>query len=232
MDDQLLPSQKRRQNAIGLAGVVIAILFPLVLSLLIIMSGLNYPDKVLYSRFIFWAEVLFLMLYASKAEHRKFLIWEDKPADIGFFIGSIVALYFLSLACGIVGSIPKFLGWHESNAAFKRIVAMFINRPWLMLFTAVTAGVTEELIFRGYILTRLSLLFKNKYIPIIISALAFSSLHYSYRSLREYILTFLIGILFGVYYQQYRNIKVLIMVHFMIDIISLEVATHFYKLIK
>ena len=109
---------------------------------------------------------------------------------------------------------------------------MFINRPWLMLFTAVTAGVTEELIFRGYVLTRLSLLFKNKYIPIFISAIAFASLHYSYRSLREYILTFLIGILFGAYYQKYRNIKVLIAVHFMIDIISLEVGTHFYKLIK
>lgn len=101
-----------------------------------------------------------------------------------------------------------------------------------MLFTAVTAGVTEELIFRGYVLTRLSLVFKNKYISLIVSAIAFASLHYSYRSLREYIFTFLIGILFGFYYQKYRNIKVLIVVHFMIDIISLELGTHFYKLIK
>jgi len=232
MDDQVLPIQKSRQNLISLAGVVIAMLFPFLLSLLLILSSLSYPDKVLYSRFIFWAEVLVLMLYASKAEKKKFLIWDDKPADIGFFIISVVALYFLSLACGIIGSIPKFLGWHEDNAIFKRIIATFTNRPWLMLFTAVTAGVTEELIFRGYILTRLSLLFKNKYLPIIISAIAFSSLHYSYRSLREYILTFLIGILFGAYYQKYRNIKVLIVVHFMIDIISLEVGTHFSKLIK
>jgi membrane protease YdiL (CAAX protease family) len=232
MDDQLLPIQKRRQNLISLAGVVIAIVFPFVLSLLIIVSGLSYPEKVLYSRFIFWAEVLFLMLYASKVEHCKFLIWEDKPADIGFFLVSVVALYFLSLACGIIGSMPRFLGWHENNAAFKRIITTFMNRPWLMLFTAVTAGVTEELIFRGYILTRLSLLFKNRYMPLVISAFAFASLHYSYRSLREYIFTFLIGILFGAYYQKYRNIKVLIVVHFMIDIISLEIGTHFYKLIK
>lgn len=100
------------------------------------------------------------------------------------------------------------------------------------IFTCFTAGVTEELIFRGYIMTRLSLLFKNNYMPIILSALAFSALHYGYKSLRELIFAFLIGILFGTYYQRYRNIKVLIAAHFMVDIINVELLTHFYKLIK
>jgi membrane protease YdiL (CAAX protease family) len=109
---------------------------------------------------------------------------------------------------------------------------LLINRQWLIFFICLTAGVTEELIFRGYVMTRLSLLFKNDYAAIIVSALGFSALHYGYKSLHELIFAFLIGIVFGIYYQKYRNIKVLIAAHFLIDLINMELLTHFYKFIK
>jgi membrane protease YdiL (CAAX protease family) len=224
--------KNRRQNAIMISGIAIAVLFPLALTTVVLFSGMGYPDRILYSRFIFWIEIGLLILYASKAEHQKFLLWEEKPVDAGIFLISVILLYFISIACGIIGNIPRLFGWHESNDILKRILVIFMHRPWLMFFTALTAGVTEELIFRGYILTRLSLMFKNRYIPVIISALLFAALHYSYRSLRELIFTFLIGLIFGLYYQKYRNIKVLIVVHFMIDMISLEIGTHFYKFVK
>jgi uncharacterized protein len=232
MDSQITPNLNTKQKTIIISGVVLAILFPLAMAILIGLSHMNYPEKILYSRFIFWAEVLLLMLYAYKIERQKFFLWEDKRADVGFFVASVVILYLLSIACSIVSSAPKLFGAHDNNAVLKRIAFIFMNRPWLMVFTAFTAGVTEELIFRVYILTRLSSLIKNQYIPVIITSLTFMLLHYSYKSWREYIFVFLIGMVFGIYYQKYRNIKALIVVHFMIDMISLEIATHFYKLIK
>jgi uncharacterized protein len=232
MDDQLLTPLSNKQKTVIVTGIVLAILLPFALTLPIAFSSLNRPDKVLASRFAFWAEVLLLMLYAAKVEHRKLLMWDEKRIDIVFFLVSVVAMYFLSWACALVAAIPRLLGWHENDAVFRKIVQLFVNRQWLMLFTAFTAGVTEELIFRGYILTRLSLLIKNRYLPVIISAFLFGAIHFSYRSLREVIFAFLIGIMFGVHYQKYRNIKVLIAAHFAIDIVNLLIATHFYKLLK
>ncbi|MGZ3777286.1 MAG: CPBP family glutamic-type intramembrane protease [Mucilaginibacter sp.] len=46
------------------------------------------------------------------------------------------------------------------------------------------------------------------------------------------IFAFLIGIMFGVHYQKYRNIKVLIAAHFTIDIVNLFIATHLPQLAK
>jgi len=232
MEDQLLTSLSNKQKAVIVTGIVIVILLPFALTLPIAYSNLAKPDKVLVSRFVFWAEVLLLMLYAAKVEHRKLLIWSENKVDIAFFLVSVIAMYFLSWACALVAAIPRLFGWHESDAVFRQIVQLFVNRQWLMLFTAFTAGVTEELIFRGYILTRLSLLIKNKYLPVIISAFLFGAIHFSYKSLREVIFAFLIGIMFGVHYQKYRNIKVLVAAHFAIDIINLLIATHFYKLLK
>jgi hypothetical protein len=171
-------------------------------------------------------------MYASKAEHRKLLIWDEKKTDAGFFVVSVIVLYLLTWICSIIGTIPRFLGYHEDNALMKKIVHILIGHQWVIVFTCLTAGVTEELIFRGYIMTRLSLLFKNNYMPVILSALGFSALHYGYKSLHELIFAFLIGIVFGIYYQKYRNIKVLIAAHFMIDFINMELLTHFYKLMK
>ncbi|MBS1528837.1 MAG: CPBP family intramembrane metalloprotease [Bacteroidetes bacterium] len=232
MDEAINRNISRKQTVIFISGIVIAILFPFVLSILIRYPGNNPADKIFYSRFTFWAEVLLLMLYASKAEHRKLLIWNEKKTDVGFFLASVIVLYLLSWVCSIVGAVPRFFGYHENNGLMKKIVMLLVGRHWLIFFVCFTAGVTEELIFRGYVMTRLSLLFKNKYLPIILSALGFSALHYGYKNLHELIFAFLIGIIFGIYYQKYRNIKVLVVAHFAIDFINMEMLTHFYKLMK
>jgi hypothetical protein len=232
MTDNLDFTLSGKQKATALAGITLVIVIPLALSLLLLNAGLNTFDKLFYSRFIFWAELLIMLLYAYKAEGRKFLIWDEQRVEIGFFIASVVVLYFIAIACGIVANIPKFFGWRENNAVLKRLLPLFEHRQWLLIFVAFTAGVTEELLMRGYVLTRVSLLVKNRYVPVIVSALLFSALHYSYRSLKELIFAFLIGIVYGAFYQKYRNIKVLIAAHLMLDLINLEISVHFMKYIK
>jgi membrane protease YdiL (CAAX protease family) len=219
----------RRQNRLVITGLILSIVFLFVLFIGIGFLHLSYVDRILYSRFIFWVECLLLILFATRVERQPFLLWDNSSANLLFFLVSVVVLYLLSWVCAIFSAIPRMLGVHENYAAFKRIALIFMHRPWLMFFTALTAGVTEELIFRAYILTRLAQVIRNKYLPVIISAFTFAALHYGYRNLGELIFVFLIGILFGAYYQKYRNIQVLIVVHFMIDIINLIISTHFYK---
>ena len=232
MIDDINQTFTSRQKTITILGIVFAVVFPFVISLVLRFSKFTGIDGIFYSRFIFWTEVLLLMLYAAKAEQRKFLPWQDKKLDIGVFLASVIVLYLASYICSIIGLIPRGFGYHESNALMKRVAMLLAGHQLLILFTCITAGVTEELIFRGYMIPRLSLLFKNDYLPVVLSALCFGALHYGYKSLHELIFAFLIGIMFGIYYQKYRNIKVLMIAHFLIDIINMELLTHFYKLMK
>jgi membrane protease YdiL (CAAX protease family) len=229
VEQQLAGHITKPSKPILITGIILAFLFPLVFSILISRSALAYPDKVFYSRFIFWIEVGLLWLYARVFEKQSLLIWKEKASGAAFILKAVGILYVLALGAQFISAIPTLLGFHESNVVMKQITAAIKGHPVLMIFIAFTAGFTEEMIFRAYMLTRLSLLFSNKYVPIIISSLLFAGLHYKYHSPREYIFPFLIGIITSVHYQKFGNIKPLIIVHFLIDVIGLLLASQFIK---
>lgn len=212
-----------------IAGIVIALVFPLVMAALLRASHLSYWNKVYGSRLIFWVEVGLLWLYARKVEKQNLLIWPKKSDGLEFLLSSVVILYLLALAAQLIAAIPALLGYHENSTLMKLIAATVKGRPALIVFISFTAGFCEEVIFRGYVLTRLSQLCKNKNIPVLISSLMFAALHYRYHSLREFIFPFLIGIIMSVHYQRFGNIKPLIIVHFIIDFIGLTLASHYLK---
>ena len=226
MVNQTSTLQNKPNKSVIIIGILAAFLLPLGLTIAVGSLNINYYDKLFYSRFIPWLTVLLLFLYARKVERQDFLLWAESKPALGFFLVSVVVLYLLSIAAAIVSSIPTLFGWHENNEVMKKIVKLLKGRQVFIFYIALTAGITEEFIFRGYMLTRLSQLFKNPYIPVIISSLLFGALHYKYNSLREVIFAFLIGIIFSIYYLKYRNIKALMAAHFFIDFINLTLAQH------
>jgi uncharacterized protein len=229
MTDQTLIPQKKPKNIILVIGIIAALLLPFALSFALGPTKISHFDKAFYSRFIYWGTVLFLFFYAYKIEKQPLLIWPENNPGIGFFLQSVVVLYILYIGALIVSATPVFFGYHEKNEMMKKVVQLLKGHPVFTFFVALTAGVTEELIFRGYLLTRLSQLFKMPYIPVIASSLLFSAMHYNYHSLHECIFAFLIGIIFSIYYLKYRNIKAIMLTHFLIDYITLVLAEHFYK---
>ncbi len=226
MPDPAFPIQTKPRNSVLIVGVLVAFSIPLGLNILAGQSGATYFDKLFYSRFIYWGTVLILFLYARLVESQPLLIVAESGTSISSFLLSVLVLYFLSIAAAIVSAIPIFFGWHESDLMIRKIVLLLRGHNAMIFFIALTAGVTEEIIMRGYILTRLLQLFKKPLLPVLISSLIFAALHYKYGSLRELIFTFLIGLIFSIYYLQYRNIKAIIAAHFLIDFINLIIAEH------
>ncbi|MES2107909.1 MAG: type II CAAX endopeptidase family protein [Bacteroidota bacterium] len=226
---------KKPGNAIFIAGIVIAVFFyPIVGHL--VFAGKGYTDAtVVGSRLFIWLEVLLLFVYARTIEKGPYLIWPESKNKAGFYFASVGALYLLALGAGFISKIPLLFGMHDDNLLVARMMSL-VAKSWpLLIFTAVTAGATEELIFRGYVLPRLEAVFKNKYLPVIISSLAFGLLHFRYGSVCEVIFASLIGFIFGIHYQWYRNIKVLIVTHALVDFISLcifKAALHYHLPIK
>src|SRR5206468_613223 len=159
---------------------------------------------MLYSRFIFWITVALLFAYTYLFANEPFLPWQEQPYSVKFYLQSVIILYLLVLVAGFIAAIPVLLGWHDDNQQLLKVVSLMNHNKWLMVFGSLTAGITEELLFRGFMLPRLQLLLRSKAGAVVISSLLFAALHYQYHSLREIIGPFLIGVIFAVHYQKYR----------------------------
>jgi hypothetical protein len=222
----ILPENKPK-NIILIFGMLLAFIIPICLSLWIGKVNIAYYDKLFYSRFFYWGTTLFLLLYAWQLERQPMLIIKESKPTIGFFLLSVLVLYLLYIAAAIVSALPILFGVHDDKAVIKMISRVLKGHFWFTVFVALTAGITEELIFRGYILTRLIQIWKNPVMAILALSLLFSAMHYKYHSVHELIFTFLIGVIFSIYYLKYLNIKAIMLAHFLIDIISMELGQHF-----
>lgn len=203
-----------------IGGVLIALIFYPLIGYPF-FSGYKITESyLLYTRLFFWLWVIVLFFYARRVEHTDFLLWKDKLYGFWFYPASFGALYLLKIGAGMVGTIPKLFGYHEDHRVTLQMLAIVCKSLPMVFFASITAGFTEELIFRGYLVPRLELLFKNKYMPVIISAAFFSLMHYRYASLSQTIFTFCFGVVFAIHYQWYRNIKILIITHALVDLSS------------
>jgi membrane protease YdiL (CAAX protease family) len=120
----------------------------------------------------------------------------------------------------------KINGVNEFYPKMGLKVILLKKNNLLLLFTVFTAGITEELINRGYIHSRLEALTNNKNVAITASSLLFGILHYTYGNFYQIIGPFVIGLVFAFYYSKYRNIKILIICHILWNLMALLIKTH------
>jgi membrane protease YdiL (CAAX protease family) len=200
-----------------ITGIIIAIVFSVVLLTLLSGAHLTVMSSVVCSRLIYWAEVIFLWWFAEQYENQPLLIWQENRSGIKFILLWTVILILSMVAAYLISGVTAWFGYHVDKLPLRQMSQFITGRYLLITYSTITAGVTEEIILRGYILTRLSLLFKNQYTAVIISALIFSGLHYSYNSARQFVFTFLVGIIMALHYKKYHNLKPLILAHFLFD---------------
>lgn len=201
-----------------------------------VFSGPGYTQsRVIWSRMLIWLELLILYVYATRLERTKYLLWGEAKYKAGFYFASFGALYLLGIGAGFVSKIPSLFGLHNDNTLMVRMITLVDTSWFLMFFSAFTAGATEELIFRGYLVPRLEVIFRNKYMPVIVSSLMFGLVHYRYGSYQEVLFATLFGVVFAIHYQWYRNIRILIITHAVIDMVSFmlfKAAMHYHLPLK
>jgi uncharacterized protein len=218
--------EKRRYYALMIVGIALPFLLVTFLSVIFNSPAHSFAYRLLISRFIIWAVLGLIFLYARQAEVQPFFIWPEEKYNFSFYFFSVITLYLLAFAGGILANIPNWLGLHEKNEMLHKVTKVMGQYPVVLVFTVITAGITEELIFRAYIITRLSLLINNKVLPVLISAVLFSAIHLGYKSASELIFSLCFGLVFGYHYQKYRNIKILIFVHALWDLMATLIAIH------
>jgi hypothetical protein len=175
-----------------------------------------------FSRLLYWLALALVWLYAAKLEKQPLLTWQERRYPLLVYPAMAVILFLLLLiGMQLVYIMMRFTSFTNLSAKLAALTAMLMNNKALLCFTALTAGVTEELIMRGYIQTRLQAVFNNSFIAILVSSLLFGLLHYRYGTLYNVLGPFYIGLVFAVFYWKFRNIKVLIVVHFLWDLLAI-----------
>jgi len=205
----------------ALAGIGLSVLLIVCLNLNSYFPGLLFkqplPDstRFLFSSGVIWVFFIAIYLCATKIEKRHFLLWEENRYTADFYIVWVVALLSINyIIIGLITTPLNNLHWNNSD---HKVLQLYHLSPLLKLLGVITAAITEELICRAYLLSRLQLYFKDPRYPLVISALIFAFGHLGYGTMGYIIYTLAFGLLFGWHYQKYRNIKILIICHFLLD---------------
>jgi membrane protease YdiL (CAAX protease family) len=219
---------RRRYYALVIVGMALPFLIEPFLTLIIYQKGQSYFTSFAESRFIIWASLGVLFFYSRYAEVQPFLLWEEEKYGPIFYLKWVILLFLLCWGAQVASHVPYWFGLHDKRTVSLKLDQLMKHYPAFGFFIAATAGITEELFFRGYIMGRLALFFRNKHYIVLISAALFCGVHLSYHYWGETIFTFLFGLIFGYHYYRYRNIIVLVIMHFIVDAIVVLVAMHYH----
>ena len=136
----------------------------------------------------------------------KYRVW------FGSLIIFLIVMAFVMPGVLYDGKLPK-----RSHTVFLAPVST--AERLFVIFGAVTAGVTEEVLFRGFAFTRLSRVIRNPWLILPITVIAFLFMHGTPRDLGGLITYTAAGLAFGIPFilMNLRRLEILVFVHFAID---------------
>lgn len=136
-----------------------------------------------------------------------------------------VGVLFL-IAAALVLSLIAHLLKATSNAAIRSILPHTPAQIAVYFLLTVTAGICEEVIFRGYLQRQFSFFFKSAAIGIILQGVIFGASH-GYQGPKHMLIIVVYGILFGALAQQRRSLRPGMIAHFLQDLTTGLVAGRF-----
>lgn len=157
-------------------------------------------------------------------------VYSESTGLSGLGLGRIQGVHFawgfafLMLAFAILSGLAWFLG--QIGLPMPGEIGMLIPKEFsgkiVWVVVSFTAGFCEEIAFRGYLMTRLRLIFKCRswVIPTIISAVVFGASH-AYQGWPGFIVITTYGVLFSLLYIRTRSLWPCIIAHFFQDFSAL-----------
>ena len=213
------------KKSVLIAGILLSILLPLLVictSLALKQFNLNFASQFLISRFSQWIAFVLLFLFAIKIEKRPFLLWKEKEYSVLDTLKAIgKTMLLLVIGMLVIGIVIKFLNANVKSTLLDKTIHVLQDNFVFLLFTCITAGIVEEFIFRGYMFPRLEIILKSNRLAILISSFIFGIMHYSYGTLTQTLGPMVFGVILALQYQKYKSIKIVIISHFLWDLVVL-----------
>ena len=206
--------------------MVAPILLVLIISPEIIKPGLNEPLFTLVNLGVFWVLALSVVLYTRKIEGLPLSTIGWKPLTLKWILIAVGLGILLSLLVPVFSIITSLIFPSPDSGSIAEVSASY---PWwILLLSVITAGVTEEILFRGYSLERLVKITGNQWISGLLSLVFFVVVHAGGWNIAHILGVVLpMGvILTGLYFWR-RNLIFVIIVHTIINLplVFLSLAT-------
>ncbi len=135
-----------------------------------------------------------------------------RPAQLTAFGG----LFLLTVALILARHFRIYRPPRISIGSFTPILPVGTAESWAFLLVGLTAAICEEILYRGFLITYLTGLLGNTWLPVAISATAFGLAHnVSGQAGWEIFLRVGIGLLFGFIFVATGNLFLPILVHFL-----------------
>ena len=210
------------------------------------LAILNFPSPILgavdFNQDVWYSLIykIFLLLIVPSAIF--FFVWKYELKDLLLGLKPSVkniSATVLMVAIGFFLNSSKLKPIQDSFSIFADAPLRLLMGVMMPLFTA---GIPEELFFRGYLQTRLEKKW-NRLAAILVSTILFAAWHLPSRYLLSQgaegqagdwgsviihtgIPVFIVGLIFSLHWIRYRNMVLLILTHWAIDILP-SVGSYF-----
>jgi len=213
--------KKMSLSSISIFGLSLSLVAPVLYALLIgpvfLKPIVNEQAYTLISFGVFWALAFGVLIFTLKIEKLSLITigwqslgwkWIFAAIGIGILLSLLVPVFtwlasavIPSSQTGTIVEVTSSLSW------------------WMILLSVITAGVTEEILFRGYPLERLLGGLANKWVSACISLAFFVAIHAAGWNLAHIIgVVIPLGIALTGLYLWRRNLIFVMIVHIMIDL--------------
>jgi membrane protease YdiL (CAAX protease family) len=173
--------------------------------------------SIVFQLFLSWSPVLVIgyLLARSQEGWAGIGLTRFRPADIGMGAVLWVASFFLVL---VLAQLFQYFGQREVDFLTEGLPLWF--RVVQAVLIAVTAGVTEEIVVRGYAQTRLEQLRVSTPAILLVPTALWGILHV-YQGLGAALTIFCLGLLYAWYFHRTRRLWPLILAHTLFDMTQL-----------
>ena len=143
------------------------------------------------------------------------------PRDLG------IAVLFL-IASNLVLSLISHLLKAAPNAAMLSLLPHTAAEIAVYSLLTVTAGICEEIIFRGYLQRQFSVFFKSAAAGVVLQGIMFGASH-GYQGPKFMVIIVVYGVMFGLLAQSRRSLRPGMIAHFLQDLTVGVAAGRFMK---
>jgi membrane protease YdiL (CAAX protease family) len=223
------PLTPQRHWLAPVVGLVVALVLPAIFLAGgpgVMPQGQNAILDILLNEAVVWALALSVLAIV--------VFWERRPlSSIGLVrptfgavaAGGAVMLVLIVLALGLALAI-KAAGISIDNAKQTAIV---MSLPiWLQLFVVISAGITEEILFRGYPIERITELTGRRWLGALVPVIVFGAVHAPFWGVTHAVVAGFQGLLLTIVYMWRRNLWTNITAHALLDgtvFLLLDIAT-------
>ena len=173
--------------------------------------------SIAFELFLSWAPVLVIgfLLARNREGWPGIGLTRARPGDLGMGLVLWVASFVLVL---VLAQLFQYFGTREVDFLPEGLPLWF--RAVQAVLIAVTAGVTEEIVVRGYAQTRLEQLRAPVAVILLLPTALWGALHV-YQGLGAALTIFCLGLMYAWYFHRTRRLWPLVLAHVLFDMTQL-----------